>query len=97
MNGSAHLSVMGSDAAEALRQLGKRGERFDIIFLDPPYYRDLAKKTLKMFSRYDILSPNGWVICQHFKKDVLPEVIDDLRLANQRRYGDTVLSFYKME
>ena len=78
VSGLARFQVMGLDVSRALRQLDKRGEKFDIIFLDPPYYQDFAKKTLKILSRYDIVSPNGWIICQHFKKDSLPEVIAGL-------------------
>jgi 16S rRNA (guanine966-N2)-methyltransferase len=88
--------VIGLDVPQALKQLNKRDEKFDIIFLDPPYYRDLAKKTLKTLSRYDIVSPNGLIICEHFKKDSLPEVINNLRLVKQAQYGDTVLSFYRL-
>jgi 16S rRNA (guanine(966)-N(2))-methyltransferase RsmD len=87
--------VIGLEANEALKRLNKRGEKLDIIFLDPPYYRDIAKKTLKMLNRYDIVAPNGLIICQHFKKDILPEIVDNLRLFKQASYGDTVLSFYK--
>jgi len=55
----------------------------------------LAKKTLQILGVYDILAPNGFIIIQHFKKDILPESVGDLRLFRQARYGDTVLSFYK--
>jgi 16S rRNA (guanine966-N2)-methyltransferase len=89
--------VIGSDVSAALKELDKRGEKFEVIFLDPPYYRDIAKKTLKIISRYDILTRSGFVICQHFKKDILPEVTDGLRLVRQLEYGDTILSFYKRE
>jgi 16S rRNA (guanine(966)-N(2))-methyltransferase RsmD len=87
--------IIGLDAFQALKQLNKSGEKFEIIFLDPPYYQELAKKTLKILSRYDIVSVSGLIICQHFKKDALPQVADDLKLTRQVKYGDTLLSFYK--
>lgn len=87
--------VIWQDTERALRRLEQGKERFDIIFLDPPYYQDLAKKTLKSLSLYDILAPNGIIICQHFKRDILPEEIESLRLIKQAKYGDTFLSFYK--
>lgn len=55
----------------------------------------LAKKTLQMLSRYDILASNGFLVVQHFKKDSLPESIENLALWRQAKYGDTLLSFYK--
>ncbi len=89
--------IIGLDISAALSMLARNKEKFDIIFLDPPYYRDLVKKTLKMLSRCDILSPNGLIICQHFKKDNLPVRENILKLFKQARYGDTVLSFYCLQ
>jgi 16S rRNA G966 N2-methylase RsmD len=63
--------------------------------MDPPYYRDLIKKTLQSLCAYDIVVPNGFLIAQHFKKDSLPEVEGDFILFKQAHYGDTQLSFYK--
>ncbi|MFH0935286.1 MAG: RsmD family RNA methyltransferase [Candidatus Omnitrophota bacterium] len=60
-----------------------------------PQEQPLSKKTLKALGGYDILSRYGLVIVQHFKKDFLPEAAGDLTLIRQRRYGDTVLSFYR--
>ena len=69
--------------------------KFDIIFLDPPYYQDLSKKTLQTLGAYDILAPNGLLIVQHYKKDQLPKQVDHLALIKQAKYGDTLLSFYR--
>jgi 16S rRNA (guanine(966)-N(2))-methyltransferase RsmD len=89
--------VVSLDAIKAIQQLAKNKERFDIIFLDPPYYGGLAKKTLQTLWAYDILAPNGFIIIQHFKKDNLPEALGDLALLKQAKYGDTLLSFYRRE
>ena len=87
--------VIWQDVQGALRRFERSRQSFDIIFLDPPYYADLAKKTLKTLSLCDILSPNGIIVCQHFKRDFLPEKIENLGLIKQAKYGDTLLSFYK--
>ncbi len=87
--------VIRLDVFRAIAQLSKAAKKFDIIFLDPPYYQGLAKKTLQTLSGYDILAPNGLVIVQHFKKDNLPETQGDLSLFRQAKYGDTILSFYR--
>ena len=87
--------VMALDIAKALKNLAEKKKNFDIVFLDPPYYEGLAKKTLQTLGACDIVAPNGFVIVQHFKKDDLPEASGDLVLFKQAKYGDTVLSFYK--
>ncbi len=80
---------------DALEQLTAQKRKFDVIFLDPPYYAEEAKKTLQLLSACDILSPNGLIVVQHFKKDSLPESLGDLMLFRQSKYGDTLLSFYR--
>ena len=88
-------SLYPHEVQKALEMLHKEGRKFDIIFLDPPYYIDTSKKTLKALGGYDILARYGLVIVQHFKKDALDETIGSLTLIKRARYGDTVLSFYR--
>lgn len=86
--------VLNKDVFDSLPQFSKNGKVFDLIFLDPPYYQELSKKTLQTLSAYDIVSPCGFIVIQHFKKDILPESIGIITLSRQASYGDSVLSFY---
>jgi 16S rRNA (guanine(966)-N(2))-methyltransferase RsmD len=88
--------VMELDIFEAIKKLNRKTEKFDIIFLDPPYYKGMAKKSLQTLFQYDILKPNGLIVAEHYKKDELPQTLGELALARQERYGDTVLSFYSV-
>jgi len=92
-----NYAIKPIDAFAALEQFSKEKKSFDIIFLDPPYYQELAKKILLSLSAYDILKPSGLVIIQHFKKDVIPEITGSLKIFKQKIYGDTVVSFYQMK
>lgn len=83
------------EAISAVKRMHKEGRRFDVIFLDPPYYRELTKKTLHAIGEYDILAAEGIVIAQHFKKENLPDNLGVLSLFRQKKYGDTLLSFYR--
>lgn len=83
------------EAGKAVETFHKKKRSFDLIFLDPPYYEGLSKKTLQSLGAYDILAPNGFIVVQHFKKDGLPDKLGVLSLFKAARYGDTVLSFYK--
>ena len=83
------------EVEKTIKGFRKDKRRFDIIFLDPPYYHSLAKKTLQILEAYDILTPSGFIVTQHFKKDNLPDNLGVLSLFRQSRYGDTLLSFYK--
>jgi 16S rRNA (guanine(966)-N(2))-methyltransferase RsmD len=69
--------------------------RYDIVFLDPPYYKDMAKKCLINIDSYDIVSPVGLVIVEHSKKDALYAELERFVFVDERRYGDTVITIYK--
>jgi len=88
-------SLLALEARETIKRLHRDKREFDIVFMDPPYYMELAKKTLQTLVAYDILAPNGFIVIQHFKKDNLPGALGVFALFRQSRYGDTLLSFYK--
>lgn len=90
-------TVIPLAAQAALEALKRRGKSFDLVFLDPPYGKGLAKKTLQMLGGCDIVAPNSFVIIQHFRRDDLPESSGGLILFKQAGYGDTLLSFYRKE
>lgn len=95
---SARLSqVVKLDALKSISRFKKENKKFDIIFLDPPYYRKLARNCLIKIDACDILSQHGFAICEHFVKDVMPERIGGLFSFKERKYGDTMLSFYRRQ
>lgn len=88
--------VMHSDALLALRRLLKAGEKFDIIFADPPYdEQQLTIKLLRWFSEsVNLLKGGGIVIIQHSVKQSLPTECGLFRLAKRHCIGETAFSFY---
>ncbi len=93
--GNDSYNVIRSDAIKVLPKLETGGEKFDIIFMDPPYYKELSKKCLISVNSYDILTPVGLVLVEHFKKDILPADLNIIRLDQERRYGDTVITIFR--
>jgi len=89
-----NVQVLRMDSLRAIEKLSQRTHAFDLIFLDPPYYRGLAKKTLQTIAMYDIVAPLGIVIAEHSKKDILDDSIGTLTRFKQKRYADKLLSFY---
>ncbi len=81
------------DAGKALRYLEQRRERFDLVFIDPPYGE--ARKSLRQVVSFDILSSHCVVVVEHYKKEVLPKKVASLGLRKEARYGDTCLAIYE--
>ena len=48
-------------------------EKYDLIFLDPPYKKKLVDKTLEATYENDLLNPDGKVIVEHSKDEKLDE------------------------
>lgn len=82
-------------AARSLRALARRNETFDYIFLDPPYAQDLAGRTLDIIAQCKLLRDSGTLIVEHSTRETVQPLYGVLQLHDQRRYGDTLLSFYK--
>lgn len=98
--GSDRIEVVAQDAFKTVKMMARAGKMFDIIFADPPYYGNLAKKILIKLLEYDILTPNSFIIIEHHKSDKLADVIEStskaqLKIFRRQLYGDTAFSFYK--
>jgi 16S rRNA (guanine966-N2)-methyltransferase len=80
--------------SRALRLLARRGESFDMIFLDPPYQRSWVEACLKIIARGSLLRPSGTLIVEHSAREPVKAQYGPLTLEDQRTYGDTLLSFF---
>lgn len=87
--------ILRMDVDRAISKLSKKGDRFDIVFLDPPYYKGLSKKTLINLDRYDILSHNNVIIAEHSRKELLPDNINNIFIYKQKKFGNKAISFYR--
>jgi 16S rRNA (guanine966-N2)-methyltransferase len=87
------VNVVRADACTFLSNTAE-GEKFDIFFVDPPYWSEEIVRVLPLISGEELLTKDGIVVVEHFFKKRLPESVDNLRMQNNYRYGDTMLSFY---
>lgn len=67
-------------------------EKFDYVFLDPPYASGFLEKALKLVQKN--VKENGVIICEHPKEQILPETVDDFTVKKQYRYGKVYITFY---
>ncbi len=49
--------------------------KYDVIFLDPPYNKNLLNPTLEMIFENDVLNPDGIVIAEHTKQEAVSEAM----------------------
>jgi 16S rRNA (guanine(966)-N(2))-methyltransferase RsmD len=90
-----NFNIIKMDYVKAIDNLVNDGKKFDIIFLDPPYYGEAAKKCLIKLSERDILKPLCVIIAEHHKRDILPKEMGSITSYRSVCYGDICLTFYK--
>ncbi len=72
----------------------KRGESFDVIFLDPPFDSGLIEKALNNIIEFDILKENGIIICETNVERHMPEVEFPYKKGKEYRYGKIKIALY---
>ena len=84
--------VLGGDVTESLRRLRRRGERFQIAFLDPPYDTSLSAGLLAMVAT--VVETGGVIILEH-RAPVAPALPPPALVPGRSyRYGDTGLTVF---
>lgn len=68
---------------------------YDLVFMDPPYGKGLAKKCLINMDSCDILSRNALIVVETRYSDPMPEHLDTMELLRQRKYGDTAITLFR--
>jgi 16S rRNA G966 N2-methylase RsmD len=81
---------------KGLERLESESERFDVVFLDPPY-EEIREyhHTLRQLARGSLLLPTSIVIAEHSKHIQLEENYLTLRRTRLLRHGDAQLTFYR--
>ena len=67
-------------------------ERFDLVFLDPPYASGFLEKALETIAAIDIVSENGIIVCESAQETVLPELPAPYAVGREYRYGKIKLT-----
>ena len=94
-----NLSAVGyTDSANAIfgevlgYLLGCR-EKFDVIFLDPPYSKGIIASIFESVT--GVCKDNGAIICEIAKGEAMPEEANGFSLKRRYKYGKTELCLYR--
>ena len=82
--------VRQGDALPYLRS----GEKFDIVFLDPPYASGLLQQALTDIAAFDICRPHGIIVAESAADTVLPDMPAPYSLYREYKYGKIKLTVY---
>lgn len=83
--------IAGDAVATAARHQGAAPWR--LVFVDPPYRSDLATRAVLALP-CERLAPGAVIVIEHDRHNAPPETLGSLLRTDQRRYGDTLISFF---
>ena len=83
-------------AEDALGYLDTCG-RFDLVFVDPPYYSGIYDAVLQKINSVDILSDGGIIICESRRETPMPAVSAPYYMGREYNYGKVKITVYRKE
>ena len=69
-------------------------EKFDLVFLDPPYGAGMLEKALEAIAKIDIMTENGIIVCESAAESALPELAAPYAKGRDYRYGKIKITLY---
>ncbi|MBI4367095.1 MAG: 16S rRNA (guanine(966)-N(2))-methyltransferase RsmD [Deltaproteobacteria bacterium] len=87
-------AVHTATVERALKRLAKQDAVFDLIFVDPPYRKDLVRPTLALIAATRLLAPEGRIVIEHDPKEIVDPPAT-LTLTDQRKYGQTRITIVR--
>lgn len=60
--------IMKYDYSNALTMLGDQQQKFDFIYLDPPFDQDLEADVIELIGQLDLLVDDGIIVCESSDK-----------------------------
>lgn len=69
-------------------------EKYDLVFLDPPYETKLLERSLELISQFDILREHGIIICESPQEKSLLDLSAPYGKYREYRYGKIKVTVY---
>ncbi len=81
--------------SDALKFLQSCNDKYDLIFLDPPYFDGLYASVLNMIEKKDILSENGLIIVEWDYENGFTDKLGCFQVFKEKKYGRVGITVLK--
>lgn len=97
--------IVNMDYKKCIELLNAKKQKFDLIFLDPPYKDDIAVDSLKQIIKNKLLNNKGIVVIETDEvnrdlkelNEAMTTELQNVRIFDQRKYGRASLIFLKSD
>ena len=69
---NTYAEIINDDFKKCLKKVQK--QKFDLIFLDPPYESENIEIAIKQIIELDILAENGLIIAETDRKEIIEKI-----------------------
>ena len=85
--------IYNTDYKNAISKLEEQS--FDIIYIDPPYNKEMGIEAIRLVSERNILKHKGIIILETDTNEVVPDIVGIYEKFNYKRYGRNILSLFR--
>ncbi len=89
------VTILTMGAAQAIRLLEQQGEKFSVIFLDPPYASDLLHKVTHDPAFPRLLTEEGIIVIERSSGAPAIPIPPCFEMYWSRKYGDTQVELFR--
>ncbi|WP_446899473.1 16S rRNA (guanine(966)-N(2))-methyltransferase RsmD [Clostridium sp. LBM24168] len=86
---------LNMDSYEALEELASKNIKFDLIFIDPPYRKNMIPRAIEKIEDNDMLNEDGIIITKIDSREDIYDDNESIVLNQHRKYGKTTVCIYK--
>jgi 16S rRNA (guanine966-N2)-methyltransferase len=90
-----HTRILKWDPTKNLNCLRSWRPAFNLVFMDPPYNKNLIAATLQNLHNSESMESGTRIVLEHSRQEPIPKDKKPFILLDQRRYGKTLVSFFK--
>lgn len=87
-------TIIKNDYTYSIKFLNEQQKKYDIIFLDPPYNKDLLQKTLNEIDKSSLLKNNSIIIAQYQIHEKIQNDFSVIQSIKEKRYGKTKVTIF---
>ena len=86
--------LIARDYRQAMDALAREGERFDVVFIDPPYKMENTGEMCAALYDKGLLSEAFLIVVEH-RRGMAPLLDERFEAFDLRKYGDTEITFVR--
>ena len=70
-------------------------QKYDIIFMDPPYQKDMSAEAIELIIENDLLKAKGLIISERSESEKVEEY-EELKIIKNKKYGNSLIIIYQL-